>query len=103
MANAKAEADATQDLKDELKSLRDDLAELVETVKTMGKEQADAALHSAKEAVDHATDRVRMTAGEARKRGEEAADEIEAVITRPPLTSVMIALGLGYLVARIRH
>ncbi len=103
MANAKPEADATQELKAELKSLRDDLAELVDTVKSMGKEQADAALHSAKEAVDHAAERVRMTAGEARKRGEEAADEIEAMITRHPLTSIMIALGFGYLFGRIRH
>jgi ElaB/YqjD/DUF883 family membrane-anchored ribosome-binding protein len=103
MANAKPAEDATTELKAELKSLRDDLAELVEHVKTMGKEQADAAMHSAKEAVDHATDRVRLTAAEARKRGEEAADDIEAMITRHPLTSIMVAVGLGYFVGRMRH
>ncbi len=102
MANTKPE-DAADELKAEMKSLRDDLAELVETVKAMGKHQADAALHSAKEAVDHAADKLRLTAGEARKKGEEAADEIEGMITRHPLTSVLVAVGLGYLVARIRH
>jgi ElaB/YqjD/DUF883 family membrane-anchored ribosome-binding protein len=102
MANAKP-GDATEEFKDELKALRADFAKLVETVKAMGREQADSALNSAREAVDHAADRIKKRAAEAQQRGEAAAEEIEAMIGRHPLTSILVAIGLGYLIGRMRH
>jgi ElaB/YqjD/DUF883 family membrane-anchored ribosome-binding protein len=103
MANAKTGTDAADELREELQALRADFAKLVETVKAMGKEQADAALHSAREAVDHAADKVRSKAAEAQRRGEAAAADLEAMVNRHPLTSILAAIGLGYLVGRMRH
>jgi len=103
MANAKPSADTTEEFKAELKELRDDIAKLVETVKAMGRERADSAFHSAREAIDDAADRIKSRAAEAQRRGEAAAEEVEAMITRHPLTSILVAIGLGYLVGRMRH
>lgn len=95
-------ADSTDDLRAELDALRSDIASLVDTVKDIGRERADSALHSAREAVDKATGRIKVSAHEARERGEAAADEVEAMITRHPIGSVLLAVGIGYLVGRIR-
>jgi len=103
MANTKSGPDATEELKEELQALRADLAKLVETVKAMGVEQADSAMHSAREAIDHAADKVRAKAAEAQRRGEAAAEDLEAMVNRHPLTSILAAIGLGYLVGRMRH
>jgi ElaB/YqjD/DUF883 family membrane-anchored ribosome-binding protein len=103
MANAKPGADASDEFKAELMALRADLAKLVETVKAMGREQADSALNSAREAVDHAAERIKKRAADAQQRGEAAAEEIEAMIGRHPLTSILVAVGLGYLIGRMRH
>ena len=103
MANTKQSGDVNQELKDELKAIRADFANLLETVKAMGQEQADAALDSAREAVDTVAEQVRSKAADAQKRGEAAAEEVEAMITRHPLTSILVAIGLGYLVGRMRH
>lgn len=94
--------ETAEDFREELNALRGDLAALVDTVKEMGRERADSAIHSAKEAVDHAAKRFRVSAEEARERGEHAADEIGAMVTRHPISSVFVALGIGYLVGRIR-
>ncbi len=102
-ADAKPATDKAHELKDELNPLRKDLSNLMDTVKAMGKDQAESAVHSAKEAVDRAAEKVRTTTSEARKKGEVAAEELEAVILRHPLTSIFVALGLGYVFGRARH
>jgi ElaB/YqjD/DUF883 family membrane-anchored ribosome-binding protein len=94
--------EGADELREELSALRGDLAALVETVKEMGRERADSAIHSAKETVDHAAQRFKVSAEEARERGEAAADEIGAMVTRHPVSAVFVALGIGYLVGRIR-
>lgn len=93
--------ETADELRDELSALRADLAALVETVKEMGRDRADSAIHSAKEAVDHAAQRLKLSAEEARQRGEAAADEIEAMVTRHPIGTLFVALGLGFLIGRI--
>ena len=103
MANAKTTGDTSDELREELKALRDDLTKLVDTVKTMGKEQADAALHSARDAFDHAAEGIKSRAAEAQKRGEAMAEEVEQMITRHPVTSILVAIGLGYFFGRMRH
>ena len=103
MATAKTTDEPTDELKSELKALRDDFAKLVETVKSIGEEQAESAIHRAKEAAEHAAEGLRMSAAEARQRGEAAAEEVEVMIQRHPLTAILIALGLGYIFGRVRH
>lgn len=40
-----------------------------------------------------------MTAAEARERGEAIAEDVETAITRNPFGAVLVALGLGFLIA----
>ena len=95
--------ESAEELRDELTALRADLSALVETVKGLGRDSADSAIHSAKEAVDHATRRLKMSAEEARERGEAAAGELEAMVTRHPMGAIFAALGVGYILGKVRH
>ena len=102
MATAKTAEEASAEISKELQALRDDLAALVSTVKGLATTQAEHAMDAARETVGNVTERLRMSASEARHRGEEAANEFEDMIARRPLTSIMIALGIGYVIGKIR-
>ena len=99
----KATEDTSDELRAELNALRSDLAALVDTVKEMGREGADSALHAAKDAVDDAKKRLKMTAAEARERGEAAAADVEALVTRHPIGAIFAALGIGFILGRAGH
>jgi ElaB/YqjD/DUF883 family membrane-anchored ribosome-binding protein len=102
MATEKTAGDASAELSKELAALREDLAALVATVRDLATSQAGHAVDAAKETVGHVADRLKMTATDARHRGEEMASEIEEMIVSRPLTAVMIALGVGYVIGKIR-
>lgn len=89
------------EIRDELKALRDDLAALGQSVRDLGVQQANSVAGSVRDAVGQATESLRMSAGEARRQGEAVATEIEAAITRNPLTAILVAMGLGYIVGMI--
>lgn len=101
MATSKTPEESITDIRADLKALRDDLASLAGSVRDIGARQAGSMADNVRDAVGHAAESVRMTAGEARRQGEIMATEMEAAITRHPLTSVLVALGLGYLVGLI--
>ena len=98
---ASAKEDGLDELQKELKALRADLSSLVATVKEIGTNQAEQLASQVKGAVGELGSRIRMTAEEARERGEEAAHEIEEMIGRHPLTSVMVAMGVGFVVGAL--
>lgn len=102
MATAKTADDTAAELSKEMKALRDDLTALVSTVKDFTTSQAEHAVDAAKEKVGHMAESLKMTATEARHRGEVVATEIEDMIARRPLTSVLIALGVGYVIGKLR-
>jgi ElaB/YqjD/DUF883 family membrane-anchored ribosome-binding protein len=93
MATAKPE-DMNAELSRELKALRADLAALAGTVKEMAAQRAEAV-------VENISETVRMTAAEAQQRGEALAGEVEEMIRNRPLTSLLVALGVGFLVGKI--
>lgn len=101
---AKTEAEETAaELGNEIKALRADLTALMATVGDFVGQQAAHATESARETVDHVAESLKSTAGEARRRGEMAANEVEDMIAARPLTSVLIALGAGYIIGKLRH
>jgi ElaB/YqjD/DUF883 family membrane-anchored ribosome-binding protein len=102
MATEKTAQDTSAELSKELAALREDLAALVGTVRDLATSQAGHAVDAAKETVGHVAERLKMTASDARHRGEEVASEIEELIATRPLTAVMIALGIGYVIGKIR-
>ena len=93
MATAKPD-DMNAELGREMKALRDDLAALAGTVKEMAAQRAEAV-------VENISETVRMTAAEAQKRGEAMAGEIEEMIRNRPLTAVLVAAAVGFLVGKI--
>jgi ElaB/YqjD/DUF883 family membrane-anchored ribosome-binding protein len=95
MATAKPE-DMSAEFGREMKALRDDLAALAGTVKDMAAQRAEAVVGAAKETM-------KMTAAEAQRRGEAMALEVEDMIRERPLTSVLVAVAVGYLIGKITH
>lgn len=92
------------DLHKQMRAIQSDIASLTGTLKSYGKEQVGHMGEAARSAMNHAGDGVRLTAAEARMRGEHIAEEVEQTITRNPLTSVLVALGVGYVAGMMsRH
>lgn len=104
MATTKTDTeDTAAELRREVKALRDDLTALVGTVSDYIGKQASQAGEAAKEGVGQMAEALKSTANEARRRGEIAASEIEDMIAARPLTSVLVALGLGYVIGKLRR
>lgn len=92
------------DLQNQMKAIQSDLASLTGTLKSYGAEQMQHMSAAARHAMDRAGEGMRMSAAEARQRGEHIAEEVEQTISRNPLTSVLVALGVGYVAGMIsRH
>ena len=92
---AKSTEDTSGDLAADLATLRQDVAQLAETMSKLVQHQTQAAGHRVSEAVDDVKDKIANTAADAQNRVRAASGEIEACIERNPLTSVLIALGIG--------
>lgn len=89
------------DLARQIQDLQSDLAGLADTIKSIGSEQVDHATGMFSEAVENAKSSVRMTAAEARERGEQIAEDVESAITRNPYGAVLIAAGVGFFIANL--
>ncbi len=85
----------------QIKAIQADVASLTDTLKQFGAAQAGHVADVVGKAVGQAGDTMRSTAAEARRRGEIAAEEVEQIITRNPFTSILVALGLGYIIGFI--
>jgi len=104
--NSRRGAHAAPDVEDlarQIKQIQNDFAELAETIKAIGMNRMDGATEAFSEAVEQAAGNVRSSAAEARHRGEAIAGDVEAVITRNPFTAILVAFGLGYVIARMKR
>ncbi len=89
----------------DLTALRADVANLADRMAKLVSHQTQSAGHRVSEAVDDATDKITSTAANAQKSVCAAGREIESSIERNPLTSVLIAFGVGIsfgLLSRLR-
>lgn len=81
-------------IKADIKALRDDMASLMRTLKDVGVDQGKQAYDSAYENVRNAGETVRERAGEAYNTfGKEVEEH--------PLTSVLAAFGTGFVVGML--
>ncbi|MET0314703.1 MAG: hypothetical protein ABW275_09960 [Hansschlegelia sp.] len=78
----------------DIEILKGDVARLTDTVSTLLSDSAAAARAAAQQGVDRAT----AAAESARDYAEQKADDLSAAVEQNPLTSVLIALGLGYII-----
>jgi len=90
-----------EDLARQIKQIQNDFASLAETIKAIGIDRMDTASEAFTEAVEQAAGSVRSSAAEARHRGEAIAGDVESAITRNPFTAILVAFGLGYVIARM--
>lgn len=97
-ANDRAEIDQ---LKSDLRVLREDLSKL-------GKDALSATKKSASTAGDAAREEARKRLGQlgdawdtTKDRGVAARHDVERCIEEHPLTSVMIALGVGFVIGKL--
>lgn len=86
--------DEIQALKNDLGSLRSDIGDLAKAVREMGQERARAWRSSVEEGVSEATQA-------ARERGRKAEAEFERNVSEHPWTTVLTALGVGFLIAKL--
>ncbi len=81
-------------LQAQMRSLQGDVAALAAAIAKAGIGQVEASVRGA---FDHAASGMQDGAERAAERGEAAAAEVEALISRNPLMSLLVALGLGFL------
>ncbi|PZQ17768.1 MAG: hypothetical protein DI565_03235 [Ancylobacter novellus] len=77
-------------LEADLAALRDDVARLTDTLQSLLADGAATAKNAAREGVDTA-----------RAKVEGAAEDLSDAVVENPLTSVLIALGVGYVVGAL--
>lgn len=77
-------------LKAELDSLRKDFTQLTDTFKQMSREQVQAG-----------TDQARDSAQQLGNQARDAAQNVEQEISARPLTSVLAAFGIGFIVGKL--
>lgn len=105
MCAAKLSEDATtEDLRENLIELRKDFKDLLSTVEKLAASQADNVQGHLREGLRTYMDKGEEAFGHAREQAERMYDDLHETVERNPLTAMMIALGLGFVIGLLtRH
>ena len=97
-ANAEMEA-----LREELATLRSDIASIVATLGRISESQLSEATDSVADKLGgkSSLDDISAQLEQIRARGEQLGEELSEEVVMHPLASIAIAFGVGYLVSRI--
>jgi ElaB/YqjD/DUF883 family membrane-anchored ribosome-binding protein len=87
-----------QALEAELARLRDDIGSLAKTVRDIGSGEAQAVVDAVRDRLDKVSAEARRASRRAKAGAQDAADTVQGAIEDNPLTSVLIALGLGFII-----
>lgn len=99
MNDARSSTDKSyQDLEAELGKLRGDIASLAKTVRDIGSSEAQVVLDAVKDRLDKVSTEARRASRRAKAGAQDAADTVQGAIEENPFTSVLIALGLGFII-----
>jgi ElaB/YqjD/DUF883 family membrane-anchored ribosome-binding protein len=99
MNDARSSTDKSyQDLEAELGKLRGDIASLAKTVRDIGSSEAQVVLDAVKDRLDRVSTEARRASRRAKAGAQDAADTVQGAIEENPFTSVLIALGLGFII-----
>jgi ElaB/YqjD/DUF883 family membrane-anchored ribosome-binding protein len=82
---------------DDFKALRDDVAKLNSAVAQLLRQQTGAAGDHVRGAIEDATDQIASSAGALKVRAQAATSELEATVTRNPMSAVLVSLIAGLL------
>jgi Bacterial protein of unknown function (DUF883). len=95
---AKADEVSTEDLRENFLELRKDFKDLLTTVERLAAAQADGVSSQVREGLRGYTDKGEEMFGLAREQAERVYDDLHETVERNPLTAMLIALGLGFLI-----
>ena len=98
---AKADEISTEDLRENLVELRKDFKELLTTVERLAAAQAGDVSSHLREGLQGYAEKGEEMFGLAREHAERAYEDLHDTVERNPLTALMIALGLGFLIGLI--
>lgn len=88
----------TNDLSAQVETLRQDLANLTQTIADIGKSKGDEAVSAAKNKASDMRDQAADAAETARLHAMELQDQADSFVKNKPATALGIAAGVGFLV-----
>jgi ElaB/YqjD/DUF883 family membrane-anchored ribosome-binding protein len=92
---------AAEDFAADMASLRHDVARLAEAMSKLVQDQTQAAVSRVSAVAADTADNIASKAGDAQNRVRAGGREVEAVIGRNPVATVLVSLGVGTLVGLI--
>lgn len=99
--NSRAGDSDAEELARQIKQIQEDFASLAETLKGIGFDRLGDMSEAFNDAVEQASEAVHDSTAEARQRGENFAADVRSSITRNPFPAVLVAFGVGYLLAKL--
>ena len=84
-------------LRADLNQLRSDMSEMLQLLYKTGKTEASELKDKVQEEASRQAETLRRKAFTARERGEDVVDRVELMIEENPVSSVLAALGIGFL------
>ena len=99
MCAAKISDDASVDeLRENILELRKDFKDLLGTVEKLAVGRAEGVSDRLRDGVGAYVDKGEEVFGQARDQAERIYEDLHETVERNPLTAIMIALGLGFLI-----
>ena len=95
MAQAETSKRSDASIYDQLARLRDDLKVLTNSVTQLASDRASEAGEQIRDRVRDGADRVRDGAERARAQGQQAAERTVSTVEDNPVTSMLVAFGVG--------
>ena len=91
----------TRNLEGEFDVIKNDLVKLREDIAKLSSVLKDVTSETVQERVGALRGRIDELTGEARTHGREAIDDLSERIEERPLTSILVAFGVGVLLGRL--
>lgn len=88
-------------IQEELMRLRADVASLTDSLKDVSARQAQGMADAVRHGLDGAAQRVKGASKRLRSGAQEAADQLQTNVEEHPISSVLLALGLGVVVGML--
>lgn len=90
-----------QNIKSNFSQLKSDVGQIVSNAVGAGKTSARDGVEAARSQANAAVDRARGEYEHLKARGNDQIDQLGSLIAEKPVTSTLVAFGVGFLVAKI--
>jgi ElaB/YqjD/DUF883 family membrane-anchored ribosome-binding protein len=101
MANVHKSGTGSEDIENQLKTIRADMAKLTKMVGEFGKESVSEQAKGAMDEIREMLESSKRYAGEKRDQAKKTAETVEEYINEKPVQSTIIALIVGLLIGTL--